>query len=82
MIKERLDNAFDKYMCNTQYGFRKAHSTAQAIFLARRIVDIAEKEGTNLTMLLLDWEQAHERLMEALVRLNLPDDMIAIIGNT
>ena len=78
LIKERLDAGIDHVVHKTQYGFRRARSTAQAIFLARRLLDIGEKQGTNLSMILLDWEKAvdtidHERLIEAFKRLKIPE---------
>ena len=77
LVKERIDAGLDAYITKTQYGFRKSKSTAHAIFFARRIMDICEQEGSNLSIVLLDWEKAfdkidHERLIEALERLNLP----------
>merc|ERR1711924_593213 len=86
LIKERIDAGLDSHMHNTQYGFRRAKSTAQALYIARRLMDISEKQGTNLTLILLDWEKAfdktdHNRLMEALKRLNLPPKYIQLIGN-
>ena len=61
----------------TQYGFRHDRSTSQAIFLARRLLDISEQQGSNLTLILLDWEKAfdkidHGRLLEALKRAGVP----------
>ncbi len=77
MIKERLDAGLDFFNTKTQYGFRKGKSTSHAIFLARRIRDICEQRGSNMSMILLDWEKAfdkieHTKLMEALERLNIP----------
>ena len=81
LIKERIDAGLDEFMHKTQYGFRRARSTAQAIFLARRLMDMSERQGTNLAMILLDWEKAfdkidHDRLLEALGRLNIPDKLL------
>ena len=77
LIKERIDAGIDQYVHKTQYGFRKAKSTAQALFIARRLMDLSEREGSNITLVLLDWEKAfdkidHSSLMEALERLNIP----------
>ena len=43
LIKERLDAGLDEWLMKTQYGFRKNKSTAQALFLARRLMDLSEK---------------------------------------
>jgi len=84
LIKERLDAGLDQVIYKTQYGFRHDKSTSQAIFLARRILDMAEQTNQNLTMILLDWEKAFdkvdpERLIEALKRLKVPERMLKLI---
>ena len=84
LVKERIDAGLDAYITKTQYGFRKSKSTAHAIFVARRIMDICEQEGSNLSIVLLDWEKAfdkidHERLIEALERLNLPKNILKMV---
>ena len=38
-------DAYDEWVDKAQYGFRKSKSTAQAIHLARRLIDQAEMEG-------------------------------------
>ena len=75
----------DFFISKTSYGFRHGKSTAQAIYLARRILDLSEREGSNLSMILLDWEKAfdkidHGRLLEALERLGVPSKMLSLIG--
>lgn len=74
LVKERLAAAIDSKITKTQYGFRKGKSTSHAIYLARRLLDIAEVEGSNLSLILLDWEKAFDkidqsRMIEALERL-------------
>ena len=78
LIKERIDAGIDPYITKTQYGFRKGKSTSHALFVARRIMDNSEKTGSKLSMILLDWEKAfdkidHTRLLEALKRLQIPN---------
>ena len=51
-----------KYIHKTQYGFRKAHSTTDAIYIARRIQDFAEEGQDNVLMTLLDWEKAFDKV--------------------
>ena len=70
----------------TQYGFRARKSTAQAIFIAPRLMDLSERQGTNLSLILLDWEKAfdrvnHKKLTEALRRLCLPPHILNTISN-
>ena len=84
LVKERLDSGFDTWICSTQYGFRKHRSTAQAIFLARRLQDIAEKSNARCTLVLLDWEKAFDRvsqdkLIETLYRLKVPQKLCNLI---
>ena len=69
-----------KHIQTTQYGFRPKRSTAQALYLARRIQDLSEQSGMDLCMALLDWEKAFDkvdqkRMFEALTRLNIHDKM-------
>ena len=56
------------------------------IFIAQRLLDISERQGTNLTLVLLDWKQAFDKidqrkLVEVLRRLNIPDVIIKAIEN-
>ena len=53
-MKSRLLHTYDSWVQACQFGFRPRKSTAQAIFIARRLMDIAESAGTNLTLVLLD----------------------------
>ena len=66
---------------NTQYGFRKGKRTTHALYIARRIQDLAEQSGDNIVLVLLDWEKAFDkidqaRMFEALRRLNIPRKVI------
>ena len=81
IIQKRLADKTDKHIHPTQYGFRAKRSTAQALYLARRIQDIAEQSGEQILLVLLDWEKAFDkidqtRMIEALERLNIPAKMI------
>ena len=80
IIEEGLDNELQK----TQFGFRKGKSTANAIFTIRRIMDKAERSGSKLGVVLLDWEKAfdkitHSSLMKALERYRVPKKLINLI---
>ena len=48
----------------TQYGFRKGKSTSQAVFVARRLQDMAEKSTCSGTLILLDWEKAFDKIFQ------------------
>ena len=59
----------------------KNKSTTQALFLARRALDLGEQGNIPTFLLMLDWEKAfdkinHERLIKALGRLNIPERMV------
>ena len=84
MIKNRLSVSLEPWIQKTQYGFRPQKSTSQALFLARRLLDIAERQGTNMTLVLLDWEKAFDKinqakLLEVLTRLSVPDTLVRTI---
>ena len=81
-----VSDVLEPWLSKTQYGFRQKGSTSQPIFIAWRFLDISERQGTNLTLVLLDWKQAFEKidqgkLVEVLRRLNIPDVIIKAIEN-
>ena len=57
MIQVRLCNGLDDHLDSQQYGFRKAKSTSQPLFIYRRILEIHEEAGLEMYTLLLDWEK-------------------------
>ena len=86
LVKNRLEPALEPWMSKTQFGFRKKKSTSQALFIARRLMDMAERQGTNLTLVLLDWEKAFDKvdqnkLIEVHSRLCIPQRIIGIVQN-
>ena len=86
LIKNRLAQGLEQWIMNTQYGFRAGKSTSHAIFLARRLQSLAEITGTNIAIVMLDWEKAfdkvnHERLLESLTRVEVPPNLLALIRN-
>ena len=42
-------------MGNTQFGFRAGRGTTQAIYVARRIQEFAERAGLTAKFVFLDW---------------------------
>ena len=77
------DNLEEK-IWKTQYGFRKGRSTAQALFIARRILENAEAGTQPIILTFLDWEKAFDKidqdgLIKALERLNFSDKMLRIL---
>ena len=86
LIKNRLIQTYDAWIQKSQFGFRPKKSTAQAIFIARRLMDISERTGANLSLVLLDWKMAFDKvnqtkLLQALRRLKVPPRMLKTIGH-
>ena len=85
ILVERLADKLDKHLQKTQYGFRKNKSTANAIFLIRRLIDTAERSNKQpIHMLLLDWEKAfdkltHKALFIALEKMNVDTKITNLI---
>jgi hypothetical protein len=72
---------------STQFGFRSKTGTADALFVARRLLDRAwaEMDGS-LLMLLLDWAKAFDRIdpaamVVALTRFGLPEGVVHMVTN-
>ena len=57
ILQKRLANGIEDRIWETQYGFRKKKSTAQPLFVTRRLQDQAEITGNKLFLIFLDWEK-------------------------
>lgn len=84
LIQVRLAAAYIPWITKTQYGFRQSKSTSHALYLARRILNIAERSGINMALILLDWEKAFDKvdqakLIEVLERINVPPRLLALL---
>ena len=84
IIQKRLANTLDKYLSNTQYGFRKDKSTGDAIQLVRRVAEFGIGTHNKLHMVLLDWEKAFDKvdrnkMFEALERMSINKKIINVI---
>ena len=80
----RIDTGIDSWITKTQYGFRHDRSTSQAIFLARRLLDLSEVDGSNLTLVLLDWEKALDKvdrneMFIAMERMQVHEKLISLV---
>ena len=85
IIHVRLYETIDGRVSKTQFGFRKNKSTAQPLFIYRRIQEIHEEFGLSFYTLLLDWEKAFDkvdqkRMIQAIKRLGIKDKIIRMIG--
>ena len=86
MIQVRLCNGLDDHLDSQQYGFRKAKSTSQPLFIYRRILEIHEEAGLEMYTLLLDREKAfdkvdQERMIIVLKRTGIPEEMTDLISS-
>ena len=84
MIKNRLLQTLELRVQASQFGSRPKKSISQAVFIARRLMDISERTGTNLTITLLDWKMAfdkvnQQKLLQVLRRLQVPPRMLQAI---
>ena len=87
MLKERLlDAGVDKLLWPSQYGFRRKCSTSDAIFVARRRIElaVAQKYG-RVSLLALDWSKAFDSvnlssLLDALRRFGISDVFVEWVG--
>lgn len=81
LMKNRILRGLDNWVTSTQYGFRpKAH----AIFLARSLQDMAEREGGHLSLISLDWEKAfnniyQDEILQVMERLDTPEYVMAML---
>ena len=88
MLKQRLlDAGLDRRLWHSQHGFRAKRSTEDAIFVARRHVELAyaQKDGS-LSFLALDWRKAFDsvhvdRLLSTLRRFGFPTKYVNVISN-
>ena len=83
-MQKILASLIDEEIQNTQYGFRKSRSTAQAIHIIRRIQEYAEKGKNRSFVVLLDWEKAFDKadqsmLMESLKWHGIPEPLRNLI---
>ena len=84
IVQTRLSSGIDHHMHKTQYGFRKAKITQQAIHIIRRILEAGESTTNRIILVLLDWEKAFDKLsreglFSALHRANIPEKIIKVI---
>jgi len=62
ILKKRIESNVENQIGNNQFGFRKGKSTTQAIYIARRIQEFAERAGLRGQMIFLDWEKAFDKI--------------------
>ena len=91
ILHHRLAESIDKHLTRTQYGFRQAKSTSQAIQILRRIIETGASSINKTIMVLLDWEKAFDRInresiARTLTRAGIPEPLkqalISTLNNT
>ena len=88
MLKNRLlSRGLDERLWNSQFGFRKKQCTEDAIFVAKRHIELAlaQRHGC-LSLLALDWAKAFdsvnvENLWEALKRYGISEKIANLLEN-
>jgi len=85
-LLQRLKTAgAETRLWRTQFGFKSKHGTADALFLARRLLeDTWAKNGGQLVLLALDWAKAFDSvspdsLLTALDRFGVPAKFAAVV---
>ena len=58
LVENRIEPAPEPWMSKAQYGFGKKKSMA-GIFIARRYMNMTERQGTNISLILFDWGKRH-----------------------
>ena len=86
MLQRRLRDELDDRLVPFQFGYRQGKSTSEPIFIARRAQEIAERHGTQLYMLALDYSKAfdsipHYKLTESLQRMGASKKNISLINS-
>jgi len=86
MLKQRLlDAGIEDVLWPSQFGFRRGCSTEDAIFIARRRIELARAQRNGRASLLaLDWSKAFDSinivsLLDALRRAGLPQPFLQMI---
>ena len=69
-LHRRLSTHLESQLSDQQFGFRKTRSTAQPLFIIRRIIEYAAAGKDPLSMIFSDWRAALDRVShEALIRI-------------
>ena len=84
MTQKRLKDLLDDKIVPYQFGYRKSRSASQAVFIARRAQEAAEREGSTLFQVALDYKKAfdcitHEVLVTTLKGYGVPAGLLGIV---
>ena len=62
-MANRLAEGLEEHIRELQFGFRKGRSTAEAIFLVRRLQDLVDAKRHQVPYLLfIDWSKAFDKI--------------------
>ena len=69
---------------STQYGFTRDRSTTDALFVAKRMIEYAERADMKKLMVVLDWEKAfdeisHKWLFKPLEAFQIPEEILGVV---
>ena len=83
VLQKRMSEKLDPFLQKTQYGFRRNKSTAHAVHIIRRILDLGERSNRKINLVLLDWEKAFDKvnqegLFVAMRRMGIDEKLIAL----
>ena len=90
LLANRLSDAVEPHLRNTQFGFRKYRSTTHAIHVVRRTIEgffHKSESAYDLNLLLLDWSKAFDRvdteaLTDALIAFGIRGTFLEAIKST
>ena len=86
LLAKRLEQGLESYIRETQFGFRKGRSTAEPMFIIRRLQDLVHaRKNQALHLIFLDWSKAFDKVEAGLIphvltRLGVPDKMIRVVA--
>ena len=83
VLQQRISAKLDPFLQKTQYGFRRKKSTAHAVHIIRRILDLGERTNRKINLILLDWKKAFDKvnqdgLFKAMERMGIDDKLIRL----
>ena len=86
LVRSRVQQALEPWIQRNQFGFRPKKSTSKTIFIGRCLLDIAERQHSNLSLVLLDWEKRfdkinQQKLLQVLRRLKTPPNMLKLYNH-
>jgi len=85
ILAARLQTGLDEALRCTQFGFRRGRSTAEPLFVVRRVQDLVHgRQNQALHLIFLDWANAFDKvdtrcLASVLKRYSVPERVVSIV---